>query len=591
MYTPDSLQELKLRIDIGEVISPYVNLQRQGSASKGLCPFHDEKSPSFVVQKGAKHYHCFGCGAHGDAIAFLMLYCKMSFSEAVETLAERFGVRLEKTEKNDEPQIKKVQLRKAMELTCHFYEFCLLHTDEGHKALHYLFERGIDLDFISTFRLGYAPKLPFALQKYLAHQGVTPDTMETAGLLKKYENKSRDFFTQRISFPILDGQGSVIGFSCRKFTDDVIGGKYVNSPETPLFKKSHVLFGLSYARSRICKEKKALIVEGQIDALRLTHLGLNFTVAGQGTAFGEDHVKELINLGVEQVIVAFDGDEAGQEAADKVGNLFQKAAIDTKVALLPQGQDPDGFVMKQGIEAFTQILEEALPYLDFAYSRAVKDKDLSSPAQKNSIILRLASRIKAWKSPVFVHENLKKLAKLALVPESLVGATEHPKIHTERKILPHMLPTVDFDRVIEADILRFMLLFLPEHKNLVKLAKSNLTLDDFRVPICRTLYEFFLQQLAEKERIELFDVGLHLTSDEERTFIKELLEKKISPAKFEEGFKAAIEKLLLRTWMEYRESIKTKIQSGQCSEKEVLELARQFDEAKRNSPKLVLSTV
>src|SRR5579872_3312400 len=222
IYKQESLEQLRQRIDLAEVLSSHLQMQRAGTAYKALCPFHDEKTPSFMVQKGDSHYHCFGCGAHGDAIAFLMGHLKMGFAEAVESLAERFQVTLEKTEEQDTPKgPSKALLKQALEKACRFYHFSLLYADEGREALHYLFERGITLDFIRFFQVGFAPKTPEVLRRTLHAEGVSDEILEQAGLLSITQTgRKREFFSERITFPIRDSGGAVIGFSARKIKEE-----------------------------------------------------------------------------------------------------------------------------------------------------------------------------------------------------------------------------------------------------------------------------------------------------------------------------------------------------------------------------------
>ena len=234
--------------------------------------------------------------------------------------------------------------------------------------------------------------------------------------------------------PIRDAVGAVIGFSGRKYKADTFGGKYVNTPETILFKKSKVLFGLSYCRKTIAKERKALIVEGQIDALRLIDLGFDWTVAGQGTAFGEDHVKELVHLGVRSVYLAFDGDTAGQEAAFKVGHLFSKEGVEVNVLSLPEKCDPDLMLMEKGPDEWKKIVETSGDYLSFMVRYFSKSINANTPAGKNELVLTIAKKIREWDHPLMIHESLRKLAKIANTPESLIGAPEDnvPQIYIKR---------------------------------------------------------------------------------------------------------------------------------------------------------------
>lgn len=381
LYTKESLDSLRDKVNLVEVLSSYIQLKRTGGSYKGLCPFHEEKTPSFVVQASDTHYHCFGCGAHGDAIAFLMNQAKFSFVEAVESLAERFNVTLEKSEEKGQAKgPSKTLLKEVLHLASSFYHTLLLHTEEGHEALQYLYKRGIDLEFIRFFQIGYSLSQKDAFKIFATKEGCSEEILKEAGLITE---KGRDFFSERITFPITDPFGSVIGFSARKIKEETFGGKYINTPETPLFKKSQVLFGLSYCRAKIARERKAIIVEGQIDALRLIHSGIDFTVAGQGTAFGEGHVKLLSDLGVNQVFLAMDGDNAGRGAAAKIGNLFQQKGIGVQVLKLPQGTDPDSFIRKEGKQAFLKLLESGSDYLKFLVDYHSTNIDLNNPAQKS----------------------------------------------------------------------------------------------------------------------------------------------------------------------------------------------------------------
>nr|NGX60028.1 DNA primase [Chlamydiota bacterium] len=427
LYTEESLDTLRSKINLVEIMSAHIQLKRAGASYKALCPFHEEKTPSFVLQAGDDHYHCFGCGAHGDAIAFLMNHLKMSFVEAVESLAERFGVTLEKTEAEGKKRgPDRSRLKEALELACNFYHTLLLHSKEGYAALQYLYRRGIDLDFIRAFRLGFSPSMRQSFLTLAKGEGFAEEILQAAGLTTE---RGRDFFAERVMFPITDPFGNVIGFSARKLKEETFGGKYINTPETPLFKKSHILFGLSFCRQRIAKERKAVIVEGQMDALRLIHAGCNLAIAAQGTAFGDGHVKLLSDLGVSQIFLAMDGDAAGKSAAKKIGHLFQKKGIEVSVLSLPEGSDPDSFVKEQGIDSFLKLMESPTDYLTFIVESASSEIDLKNPAQKNEMLRKLTDQIRSWEEPVLIHESLRKIAQLTAVPESVVGVGASPQPH------------------------------------------------------------------------------------------------------------------------------------------------------------------
>lgn len=584
IYAKKSLELLREKIDLIEVVSSYVNLKPAGSSYKGVCPFHEEKTPSFMIQKGESHYHCFGCGAHGDAIAFLMGYMKMTFVEAVETLAERFQVPLEEVEyekKHDGPS--KKELKEILLKAADFYHTYLLHSDEGHQALKYLYDRGLDLDFIHLFKVGFAPRRGALFGKFMKKHRATAALLETAGLIKTLpDGKKKAFFTNRITFPITDVSGGVIGFSARKMSEEAFGPKYINTPETPLFKKSSTLYGLSFSRRRIAKEKRAIIVEGQIDALRLIQAGFNITVAGQGTAFTEEHVKELLNLGVTKAYLALDGDEAGKTAVSKIGNLFQKEGVEVYVVATPPGKDPDTILKEEGPLSFIELLEKAEDYLSFLISYFSKESDLSSPSEKNHLIQTIAARIRSWDHPLMVHESLRKLARLTHVPEKLVGVGQEEVRRSTYVKREGSVSEVEINpnRVIETDLLRWLILVGKEQEKLLAIVKENIRPEHFTVAICRRLFSLFM----ESPEVDLLSLASNLENPEEQLLFSEIVQKKINPERAEEGVVETATKMLQYHWMEEREKIKIQIQSGQCSEEEVLSLAKKFDALKGSPP-------
>ncbi len=589
LYTKESLDLLRQRIDLSEVISAHIDLKKAGSAYKALCPFHEEKSPSFIVNRGDNHYHCFGCGAHGDAIAFLMNHLKMGFTESVESLAEKFGVVLERDDKVENTGPSKTLLKEAMQLACRFYHFMLLHSEEGVQALQYLYKRGIDLDFIQRFEIGFAPRQRNALYKILKGKELSDPVLQGAGLLSISEDGTkRDFFSDRIMFPIRDGMGNVIGFSGRKFKEETFGGKYINTSETPLFKKSHVLFGLSYSRKTITKERKAMVVEGQIDCLRLIQEGFDYTVAGQGTAFGEGHVRELLNLGVQTVYLALDGDTAGEEAAVKIGDLFQKKGVEVWVVPLPPKQDPDTLLRERGAAWFAEHLQKPTDYLTFLVEKLAKTHSLDSPSGKNALTQSVVERVRAWEHPVMVHESLRKLALLVQVPEELigVGAVQTMVVRKEGKLQAQ--DGVDADKILETDLLRILFLAGEGMQKLFVIAKANLLPVHLRVPVCQRLYAIFMEAYEKGDSTDLLSCAAGLEKEDESDIVLDIMGRKIQLEKVEESLLNTIKRILQRNWMEERETIKLKIHSGKLEEDEALELAKQFDTLKRLVPEVII---
>lgn len=577
-YTRDSLELLKERIDLLDVMSPYVRFQKSGSMYKALCPFHQEKTPSFVLKKGDGHYHCFGCGAHGDAISFLMDYAKMTFIDSVEMLAEKFQVPLEEKDTREKTSSKKI-LKQALEKAKDYYHAFLLHSEEGHKALNYLYERGIDLDFIRAFEIGYAPSFA-SVKDLLNKEKFSNEYLIECGLISK--ERKTDFFSGRIMIPIRDSIGSPIGFSGRSFLN-TSGPKYINTPETPLFRKSKVLFGLNYCRKKIGHEKQAIIVEGQLDALRLIHTGFSIAVAGQGTAFGQDHAQGLIHLGIKKVYLALDGDAAGKEAAFKIGDLFQKEGIEVFVLDFEEGKDPDTILLDEGAASFQKYLDNSKDYLSYVIEKSAQRYDLSSPAQKNELVTSLAKQIRAWEHPLMVHESLRKLAKLTHTPESVIGVTsmKNPVFIKKSASISHA--QVNPDKVLEIDLLRWLLLIGDKEPELLKLCFFNIQEKDFKITSCRTLYSYYKKSYEEKKPLDLLSLAMDL---EEQMFLSEILQKRVDKTKAKIYLHETIEKILKRNWIEKKEEVKEKINSGLCSEEEMVKLVKEFDEIHKKRPEI-----
>lgn len=587
VFSKDSLETLRQRIDLIDVVSTFVDLKKTGATYKGLCPFHDEKSPSFMVQKGDSHYHCFGCGAHGDAIQFLMEHQKLTFTDSIEYLAQRFNVLLEiKEGKEEEKGPKKAYIKEALQFACDFFHFYLLHTEEGHEALQYLYNRGLDLDFIRRFRVGLAPKTQSIMRKTMHAKRFTDEVLIAGGLLS---DKKREFFQERITFPICDGTGAVIGFSARKFREETFGGKYINTSETPLFKKSRVLFGLNYSRRRIAKERQAIIVEGQIDALRLIQSGFDITVAGQGTAFGDGHVRELLQLGVLQVWLAFDPDDAGQNAAVKVGDLFQKAGVEVHVITLPQGMDPDSFIRRKSPEAFNQLIQESKDYLTFLVNHLSKQIDMDSPAGKNELVRQISQQIRTWDHPVMVQESLRKLAEITHIPEALIGVdtTRSPNMFIKKQSTAG-LHEVNPDLILETDFLRWLYLMGETQADFIPLARANIKEEHLKVPACRSLYTVYLRCIEEEKPRDFLSIAAELDEEGGQEALALILQKKVKRERGRDHLIETMQRILDRNWMEQRESIQMKIQAEDCKVEEVLELVKQFEQIKKVQPKVLV---
>ena len=588
-YTKESLDILRQKVDLVDVLRSHLQLKKAGGSYKALCPFHDEKSPSFVVQSGDTHYHCFGCGAHGDAIQFLMQHLRMTFSDAVAHLADRFSVVLEAQDAKEEKGVSRSRLKEALDAAVGFFQHYLLYSEEGVVAVRYLMKRGLDLPFIQAFQIGLAPRQEGLLQSFLRSKRFTDEEMIEAGLFAVRGGQVRDFFQERITFPIHDATGSCIGFSARKIRDEVFGGKYINTRETPLFKKSKVLFGLHHSRKRIAKEGHAIIVEGQLDALQLIYHGFDYTVASLGTAFGEDHVRELQRLGATRVYLLFDGDKAGREAAIKTGHHFQKAGIEVMVAVVDSDMDPDLLLAKEGPCAITRELLASKEYLAFLIHELSQKYNPQSPAEKQKIVDEVKAKVAEWTNSVMVHESLKKAARILGLPEDLVGLDLPQRgAVAKQSAVVTPLKSIDPNRILETDLLRWLIVCRDMLPEMLHVVQKNLSIDDFKEPLSQMVYKEILQKAEEGKPFDLVECAPQAEAEEFSDYLSLILNKKVNREKARDLFVNTIQKIKERNWMQERELIKVKIHSGMAGDDEVLALARRFDELKKSPPKVVL---
>jgi DNA primase len=389
---PDTIDQVKHRVDIVDVVSEHVVLRKRGKDFVGLCPFHDDKSPSFTVSPNKQLYYCFSCGAGGNAIKFLMEIGKRSFSDVVLDLARRYQVSVQTLEPAQRKELQRrlslrEQLYEIVAIAVRFYEHAL-HQPQGEAALAYLREnRGLQDATIQQFQLGYAPAGWQTLYGYLVEQKRYPvELVEKAGLIVPRQGGSGyyDRFRDRLMIPIHDIQGRGIGFGGRAFGEDQ--PKYLNSPETELFDKGKTLFALDKARGAIAKQDRAIVVEGYFDVIALHAAGVENVVAALGTALSLAQVRQLLRYTEsKQVILNFDADAAGEKAAQRaigeVADLAYRGEVQLRVLNLPNGKDPDEFLKSQSPQTYEALVQEAPLWLDWQIQQLLKDQDLTQADQ------------------------------------------------------------------------------------------------------------------------------------------------------------------------------------------------------------------
>src|SRR5712671_524701 len=397
-FPPRFLDELRARVSLAEVVGRHLRLIKRGREYVGLCPFHSEKTPSFSVVEDKGFYHCFGCGAHGDVIGFTMQKANLSFPEAVEDLARQAGLDVPKQSREErEKSERQATIQGAVEAACAFFEEAL-HAPPGREARLYLERRGLDLETIRRFRLGYAPDGRDALKRALAKNFPEPLLIEAGLVHRRDGGDSFDYFRHRVIFPIGDRRGRIIAFGGR-----VLGEgqpKYLNSPETPLFHKGRVLYGWAQARVAAARptgdaQPSAIVAEGYMDVIALHRAGFTTAVAPLGTALTETQIEELWRLAPEPVL-CFDGDAAGQRAAGRALERalpLLKPGHSLRFATLPPGEDPDTLILRQGVSAMREALDNARPLAELLWEIESAHK-VETPEQRAALEHRLEERVR-----------------------------------------------------------------------------------------------------------------------------------------------------------------------------------------------------
>ena len=393
LISAESLERVKQAVDIVEVISAHTDLRRQGARWVGLCPFHEERTPSFSVDAQEKLYHCFGCGVGGDTIKFVEEKEGLGFAEAVELLADRYGVELEREREDPRAEAKRQQRRRLGELldrTAGFYAAYLWDSEEAAKAREYLAERGLGEEALRGFGVGYAPSAWDTVLLRGQRAGFSVDELRGVGLAQRGKGGGEyDRFRSRIMFPIRDRRGRTLGFGGRAMRSDQ-GAKYVNTAETDFFHKSRMLYGIDLSKAAIAKAGRAVVVEGYTDVLALHQAGIEEAVGVMGTAITDDQVASLSGM-VDEVILALDADSAGQEAMLRAQRVAAGRKMRLRVAAMPAGEDPAEMMAAEGgAERFRALLEGAVELTAFQVGLVLDRTDASSPAERDRALAEVA---------------------------------------------------------------------------------------------------------------------------------------------------------------------------------------------------------
>ena len=500
LYPQEVIEEVRARNDIVDVISGYVRLQKKGASYFGLCPFHNEKSPSFSVSQGKQMYYCFGCGAGGNVITFIQQYENAGFQEAVKMLAERAGVKLPEAEYSEEVKRRESHRAKllAVNKEAAKYFYYQLRAPQGKQGLAYLKNRQLSDETIHRFGLGFANKTSDDLARYLRGKGFPDDVIKEAGLASFDERYGlHDKFWNRVIFPIQDSNHRVIGFGGRVMGDGT--PKYLNSQETPVFDKSKNLYGLNFARSS--RKNQFILCEGYMDVIAMHQAGFTQAVASLGTAFTVGQAL-LLKRYAEEVLLAYDSDGAGVKAALRAIGILREAGLTGRVLSFAPCKDPDEFIGTEGAEAFEKRLAEAENSFFFEIRILSQEFDLKDPAGKTKFHREIAKKLCGFSEEAeranymeaiaekyhIGHENLRKLVSAEAARTGLVRPVERPKSGIQSKKMPE-----DNGKKLQ----RLLITWLVERPEIYPKIKKYIATEDFTEELYREVARKLFEELEE----------------------------------------------------------------------------------------------
>ena len=496
------IEQIRVSADIVDVISTYIELKKKGKNFFGLCPFHNEKTPSFSVNQDKQIYKCFGCGAGGGVINFVMDVDNIDFVTATKKLASMYNIEIEEDEKDTYTKDLKYQLLKINSLALNFFQQNLNNND-GKKIKQYLKNRNFNQSTIDAFNLGYSTPSPKALLENLQKNNLNANALKQSGLFYESDKGYFDRFRSRLIFPINDKAGKIIAFAGRIIDNNQNIAKYINSPETPIYNKSKTFYGLDKASDSIRKNKFVIIVEGYFDLMRLYQNGLNNVVAISGTSFTDQHAS-IIKQYTENIFIAFDGDNPGIKSAIKTGYILIKNSLSPKIIIIPESQDPDDYVQENGIDAFIQIKSNSLSVLRTHFNFFKTDNENFNV---NTFINEAVENISTIIEPIFREIIAKELSEL-------VNISEESILFSINKIIDKKN---NFKKIREQ--------VNPNTKSDDKNPSSNILLEDDLIRLCfnkdisirKIIYKYIDEQWIQSPiHLQIFkSVFIHLKSENE----------------------------------------------------------------------------
>ena len=511
----ETIDRINDNADIVDIVSKSVDLKKRGRNFFGLCPFHEEKTPSFSVAPDKGIYHCFGCGKGGNAVNFIIENEKLSFVEAIQQLGHHLGVQVEFSGSNESKNLFD-NLYKIHEDASSLYHQTLL-SDRGKKALKYLMDRGLSLESIKLFSVGFAPESSKFLLNTIKSNGYDREVLEKSGLFGYSKSEFFDRFRSRIMFPIWNSSSKIVGFGGRVFASED-PAKYMNSPETPLYKKSDIFYGLHNARNAIRKNGYAILVEGYTDVIQLYQNGIKNCVAVSGTAFSERHVSQMKRF-CSKALLAYDGDSAGISATLKTGYNLIKGGIEAQVIEIPNKLDPDEWVSKEGPEAFIKNgIDRASGLVDYH----LKSSQFSekTPSEKSNIVNQILIEVRDIKDPIISNEIIRKLAQISNVEENEIKRIIPRKSSNAMKRQP---PKTEeggtFDTINDKAAIGLIKVLLQDKAEPIAWIKENLEIDN----IFNSRLKDLAKLLIDKTSGSASEIISSIADENDRKIITELM--------------------------------------------------------------------
>ncbi len=524
-FSSELLEEIRNRCDIVDIISEYVPLKPAGKGFKALCPFHEEKTPSFMISTEKQLFHCFGCGEGGNVFNFVMKFEKVDFFEAVKMLAKKAGVILPADEKKENLLYRqKERMYKLNSLAANYFRECLFRAPRGKKIINYLKKRGINDKTVEKYRLGYAPDKWDVLTNFLKKKGYSYEELIKAGLIKKskIEGKYIDYFRDRIIFPIFNVQGKIIGFGGRVLDDSM--PKYINSPETLIYNKGSNLYSLNFAKEDIRKKNRVIVVEGYTDILIVQQYGFNNGVASLGTALTTKQI-ELIKRFTDTVLIAYDADSAGNMATLRSLDLLIKAGLEIKVIALPQGNDPADFLIKKGNKAFQSLIDSSLSLMNYKLKLLYAKYSINTIEGKVKIIKEILPTLNVIDNEVELRAQIKKISEeLKLSEEAILIELKKYKRGSKEfahsVIKPHSEPgNVTAEKILIGCML--------EDKKIAQNVLKSLKVEDFTVLLHREIVSTIERLLKDDKEINSQKVIDCLDNDKAAKLISRILMEEV----------------------------------------------------------------